>query len=263
MRKNRSVIVSLLILLAVAFNLTACGRGVRVGDLQTKSQTVELDDADSVDVEIQMGAGTLDVSGGASELLEASFIYNVAELDPRATYANGRLEVKDSGVEGGSRFIFDLAEFRNEWDLKLSEDVPMEMKIGLGAGPSNLALGDLAMSKLNIVGGAGEVDLDLKGSQALRQLDFDLGAGRVTIDLTGEWQHDLDARIGGGLGDIDLRLPGDVGLRINVEAGVGKIDARGLTRDGNIYTNEAYGSSDVTLRIDIESGVGRINLDVE
>jgi hypothetical protein len=259
--KTNHILIALVFIAAPL--LTGCSSRVRVGDLQMKSQTVELGDADSVDVEIQMGAGTLDVSGGASELLEASFIYNVAELDPRATYANGRLEVKDTGVEGGHRFIFDLDEFRNDWDLKLSEDVPMEMKIELGAGPSNLALGALALSRLNIAGGAGEVDLDLKGSQALRQLDFDLGAGRVTIDLTGEWQHDLDARIRSGLGDFNLRLPGDVGLRINVEAGVGKIDARGLTRDGNIYTNEAFGSSDVTLRIDIEGGVGRINLDVE
>jgi hypothetical protein len=262
MHKKRVVIANLLILMAVSFSITACNRGLRIGDLQTKSQTVELGDADSADVEIQMGAGALDVSGGASELLEASFTYNVAELDPRATYADGRLEVKDSGVEGGIASLFDLDKFRNEWDLKLSEDVPMEMKIGLGAGPTKLALGTLALSRLNIAGGAGDVELDLKGSQALRRLDFDLGAGKVTIDLTGEWQHDLDARIGGGLGDINLRLPSDVGVRIEVHA-VGAIDANGLTRDGDTYTNAAYGTSDVTLRIHIDAGVGRINLDVE
>jgi hypothetical protein len=263
MNKERRIVTSLLILIAVAFAATACDRGLRVGDLQTKSQTVELGDADSVAVEIQMGAGKLDVSGGASELLEASFTYNVAELDPRATYANSRLEVKDSGVEGGVASLFDLDEFRNEWVLMLNEDVPMEMRIDLGAGRSHLALGALALTSLNIAGGAGDVDLDLNGSQSLRQLDFGLGAGEVTIDLTGEWQHDLDTRIGGGLGDINLRLPSDAGVRIKVEAGVGEIATNGLARDGNTYTNDAYGESDVTLRIDIDAGVGRINLDVE
>lgn len=241
MSKKQVVIISLLVLIAVAFAATGCYRGVRVGDLQTKSQTVELGDADSVNVEIEMGAGELDVSGGASELLEASFTYNVEELNPRATYADGRLEVKDSGVSIGIASLADLADYRCKWDLKLSEDVPMEMKINLGAGPSNLALGALALTSLNINGGAGE----------------------VIIDLTGDWQDDLDARISGGLGDINLRLPGDVGVSIDVATGIGDVDGIGLTRNGDTYTNDAYGASDVTLRIDIEGGVGRINLEVE
>ena len=243
MRKKQgvTVIAGLLILIAVAFAATGCYQGVRVGDLQTKSQTVERGDANAVNAEIQMGAGKLDVSGGASELLEASFTYNVAELDPQATYTNGRLEVKDSGANIGIASLADLAEFRNEWDLKLNEDVPMEMKINLGAGPSNLALGALALTSLNINGGAGE----------------------ITIDLTGTWRNDLDARIAGGLGDLHLTLPREVGVRIEVDPGIGVVDASGLTRDGNTYTNDAYGVSDATLRIHINGGVGNISADLD
>jgi hypothetical protein len=240
MRKKRDLIARLLILIAVAFAATGCYQGVRVGDLQTKSQTVELDDADYVNVEIEMGAGKLDVSGGARELLEASFTSNVEELNPRATYASGRLEVKDSGVNVGITSLADLDEFRNEWDLKLNEDTPMEMKINLGAGPSNLALGTLALTDLGINGGAGE----------------------VTIDLTGNWRNDLDARIAGGLGDLHLTLPRDVGVRIEVNAGIGAVDTSDLIKDGNTYTNDAYGVSDVTLRIHIDGGVGRIILNI-
>jgi hypothetical protein len=263
MHKKRVVMAGLLFLIAVSFAEAGCNKGVRVGDLQTRSQTVQLNGADSVNVEVQMGAGELDVSGGTSELLEAVFTYNVAELNPRVTYADGRLEVKDSGSDVRIGSLFDANEFRNKWDLTLNEDVPMEMKIDLGAGSSNLSLGALALDRLDINGGAGDVDLDLKGSQSLRQLDFDLGAGEVTIDLTGDWQHDLDARIEGGLGEITLRLPGDVGVRVQVETGIGNVKAQDLTRDGGTYTNDAYGASDVTLRIDIEGGVGQINLDVE
>jgi hypothetical protein len=36
-----------------------------------------------------------------------------------------------------------------------------------------------------------------------------------------------------------------------------------LNRDGNIYTNDAYGVSDVTLQIDVQAGVGQIFLGVE
>jgi len=263
MHKKRAMIAIMLISIAVLYSTTACSGGVRVGDLQTKSQTVELGGADSVDVEIQMGAGELDVSGGASELLDATFTYNVEELNPQATYDGGMLVVKDSDVKEGIRSLFDLDEYRNEWDLTFNDDVPMEMRIDLGAGRSNLALGTLALNSLNIKGGAGEVDLDLSGSQELSRLDFDMGAGTVTIDLTGDWQNDLDARLSGGLGEITLRLPGNVGVRVNVETGIGGVDASGLTKDGDTYTNDAYGVSDVTLLLDVEGGVGQIYLEVE
>jgi hypothetical protein len=217
--KKQDVIAGLLILIVVSFAITGCGKRLNIGELQTKSQTVELGDADAVTVAIQMGAGELDVSGGASELLQ----------------------VKDSGVEGGIASLLDLDEFHNEWDLKLNEDVPMQMAIDLGAGRSNLVLGALHLTSLNINGGAGE----------------------VTIDLTGDWQDDLDAQIAGGLGNLNLRLPSGAGARIAVETGVGSVEASGLARDGDTYTNEVYGTSDVTLSIDIEGGVGQINLDVE
>ena len=241
MCKKQDVIAGLLILIVVSFAITGCGKRLNIGELQTKSQTVELGDADAVTVAIQMGAGELDVSGGASELLQASFTYNIEEMNPRATYTGGRLEVKDSGVEGGIASLLDLDEFHNEWDLKLNEDVPMQMAIDLGAGRSNLVLGALHLTSLNINGGAGE----------------------VTIDLTGDWQDDLDAQIAGGLGNLNLRLPSGAGARIAVETGVGSVEASGLARDGDTYTNEVYGTSDVTLSIDIEGGVGQINLDVE
>jgi predicted membrane protein len=90
-----------------------------------------------------------------------------------------------------------------------------------------------------------------------------MGAGDITIDLTGDWQDDLDAIIQGGLGQMTLKLPSDVGVRLNVQTGIGSVDASGLSKDGNIYTNDAYGNSDVSLRIEIDGGVGKINLDVE
>jgi hypothetical protein len=122
MKTNRLLIT--LVLLGVLL-LASCRSRFRVGDLQTKSQTVERGDADSVNVKIQTGADELDVPGGASELLEASFTYNVKELNPRATYANGRLVVKDSAVSIGIASLADLAEYRSKWDLKLNEIVPM------------------------------------------------------------------------------------------------------------------------------------------
>ncbi len=253
-------------LLAIALSLllmTACGQGARVGDLQTKTETIERGDAESVNVDIRMGAGELQVSGGASELLEATFTYNVEELDPGATYSNGNLTVQHADVQAGIRSLFDLDEYRNEWDLRFNEDVPMEMQIDTGAGQSVLNLGNLALTRLDVNTGAGDVELDLGGSQSLTRFDYDMGAGDSRLDLSGDWQNDLDATIRGGVGQLSLRLPSAVGVRLDINAGIGAINASGLTKDGDIYTNAAYGESDVSLIISIDAGVGEINLEVE
>jgi hypothetical protein len=263
MNRKMYIFASLLVIVVVLFAATGCDSGARVGDLQTKSETVELGGAESVSVEIEMGAGELDVSGGAGELLEATFTYNVDELEPEVTYSDSKLMVQHDDVKEGIGTFFDLDDYRNEWDLRFNENVPMEMSIDMGAGRTDLKLGSLALTRLDINAGAGDVDLDLSGSQSLIQLDYDMGAGRVTLDLTGNWQDDLDATIRGGVGELTLRLPRDVGVRVEVDTGIGSVDASGLTKDGDTYTNDAYGESDVTLRISIDAGVGKINLDVE
>jgi hypothetical protein len=86
-------IVSLLAILLILLAAVGCRRGVEIGELQSKSDTVELGDATSVQVEIDLAAGELVVSGGAAELLEADFAYNVAEMEPEVAYSGDVLSV--------------------------------------------------------------------------------------------------------------------------------------------------------------------------
>ena len=104
--------------------------------------------------------------------------------------------------------------------------------------------------------------MDLSGSTSLTRLNIGGGAGAVTVDLTGNWQQDLEATIEGGVGKRTLILPADVGARVKVEVGVGGVDAAGLTKEGEYYTNDAYGQTEVTLRIEVEGGVGGTELRV-
>jgi hypothetical protein len=180
------------------------------------------------------------VTGGADKLLEADFTYNVARLKPEVEYTGGTLVVRQPEAEGRP-VLQGINGFRNEWSLRFNNDVPMEMRLNMGAGTSNLKLAGLSLTRL----------------------DVKVGAGESTIDLSGDWPRDLDVAIAAGAGNITLRLPKDVGVRVVVEAGLGTIDAPGLTKDWNVYTNSAYGGSDVTLQIKIEAGVGQVNLEVE
>ena len=104
--------------------------------------------------------------------------------------------------------------------------------------------------------------MDLAGTTSLTKLGINIGAGEARVDLTGDRQTDLEANIKGGLGNATLRLPRGVGVRVDVDRGLGKVNASGLKKDGEAYVSDAYGESDVTLRIDVEAGLGNIYLEL-
>jgi len=220
--------------------LTGCNSNLSVGELQNESQSVKLGDAESVTVEIEFGAGDLQVSGGAADLLEADFTYNVARLKPEVEYKNGDLTVKQPETKGFP-VLLGIGDFRNEWDLRLSNDVPMDLRVNMGAGTNDLKLAGLSLTRL----------------------DINLGAGKSTVDLSGDWARDLDITIDSGAADMTVRLPSQIGVQVEVEAGPVKVVASSLTKEGNVYTNSAYGASDVTLQINLKAGVGRVRLEVK
>jgi hypothetical protein len=193
-------------------------------------------------------------------LLDANFTYNVAELKPEVDYSGGTLTVRTPDVETGIGSLLDVADYRYEWDLRLKDDVPMELHVNVGAGRTDLKLGSLSLTRLDVAGGAGEMLVDLSGSASLTRLDIAGGAGALTVDLTGAWQNDLEATIGGGVGQRILILPRDTGVRVKVEVGIGGVDAPGLSKEGEYYVNDAYGQSEVTLYLDVAGGVGETEL---
>ena len=129
----------------------------------------------------------------------------------------------------------------NHWTLHLANDVPVDLRIDMGAGRGNLRLRDIDVTALNL----------------------NMGAGQVDIDLTGARQHDLHGSIEGGVGEANIRLPKDVGVIVSASGGLGTIETHGLKHDGDEYVNEAYGKSPVTIHLKVEGGIGRISLTQE
>lgn len=233
-------VVAFVLLLLGQRLLAGCSSGARVGELHTQSQSVELQDAKRVRVEIALAAGNLELAGGAEKLMEADFAYNVAMLKPVVAYKDGTLTVREPEAHGAVDWR-RAAGFQNDWGLRLSDAVPMDLSIEVGAGASKLLLAGLSLTGL----------------------DIRLGAGTYTIDLSGDWARDLDISIDAGAATVNLRLPKDIGARVQVGDGPHIVNAAGLAQKGNVYTNAAYGVSDVSMLVDMQAGVGLINLEVE
>lgn len=229
----------LLAVLGMMLGTVACtwDHDIAEGPLETETKKVKLGGAKSVEVEVQLGAGELELAGGAKDLLEGEFTYSVPKWKPEVDYdvsgTRGRLTIRQANSTRGSH-----GPGRNHWDLRLINNVPMDLRVELGAGKSNLVLGSLS----------------------LKNLELHMGVGEAVVDLTGDWKNDLRAEINGGVGKATVRLPPNVGVEVHATGGLGQISAGDFKKSGDAYVNDAFGKSPVTLRVNVSGGIGGIDL---
>lgn len=230
---------ALLIAAAMVFAASSCSFGNRtaVRKTVTDNDAVQLQSANSANVEIDMGPGNLQLAGGAAALMEATFKYNVPDWKPRVVYSvregKGFLTVRQDGSTGRT------AEGAiNRWNLKLNDSIPIDMRVQVGAGKTNLALGSLLLNNFRLEEGAGE----------------------NIVDLRGNWKNNVNVSIEGGVGKTVVQLPSAVGAKVAVEQSIGQVKAGNLTKQGDSYVNAAYGKSPSTVNVKIENGIGEVDL---
>ena len=227
---------------------SGCSGVTIAGESQTESTSVALGGAESVRATVSADGSDLRVVGRSQEdLLVAEISSNTDEGKPEIDYGvsggKGTLELRELYGDGMG---LSLGNVTHDWNLWLNDRVPFET--------------------LSIVTDTGNAALDLSGLP-LSKLDVDSGTGALDIDLGGGRSQDLDATIAADTGPVTLWLPRDVGVRVDVDAGVGSVNATGLLQDtdaevGRVYVNDAFDDSETILRIDVVSDVGDINLGV-
>jgi hypothetical protein len=206
------------------------------GTVEHASRTVNLNGAKSVQVQIEMGAGELVMQGGAAQLMDADFRYRARDGKPDVQYdingSRGTLNVRQP-----SHHTIGNND-KNQWELRLNEDVPLDINVKMGAGQGRLEL----------------------GNTTLHNLDVEVGAGEMKVDLTGHPRGDMDVRVRGGVGEATIRLPRRARVDIEAHGGIGEISARGLTKRGDRWVNEPSGEADATIHVSVNGGIGQINL---
>ena len=99
---------SIVMMVATAVLAGACGMQPggtpQVGKLQRETKSVDPENARSVSAQLKMGAGELTLTGGADQLMEGDFSYNVADWKPKVSYdvsgEKGELVVRQGSGEG-------------------------------------------------------------------------------------------------------------------------------------------------------------------
>lgn len=211
-------------------------------------EAVELEGATSAEVDLRMGAGELKVKGGAGggTLVDGDFDYSPASLrpifEPSSSGMRRKVVIRTERMDGLGDFGWlGGARMRNAWDLRLSQDVPIALSINLGAGEGDIDLRD--------------VDIE--------QFDLMMGAGDVTIDLSGDRNRSFDGAIQAGAGELTIRVPKDVGVRVRGrQDGVGEWNTPGFSADGNYFVNDEYESATTKIDLDVQRGLGEVTLEL-
>lgn len=170
--------------------------------------------------------------------------------------------------------------------LQLNAGVPTHLRVRAGASENRLELGGLSLTGLDVATGASSThisfeesnlnrmaELTLKagaaefraeklGNARFDHLRFQGGIGDVTLDFTGAWEQDATAVISMKLGELTLRLPSDIGVRIRRKSLLLAFDAEGFTQSGNAYETSNWETADVRLEIELDAAVGAVDVDL-
>ena len=217
--------------------LTACiDRLEPTGPPRHESRNIARGKAEMVRVELHMGAGELRARSGTAQLFDGEFNYNTSFCKPEVRYDEssfrGHLEIRSPSHNSS------LGNNNCTWDLRFSEEVPLDFDVHFGAGEARLDLGRLD----------------------LRSLTVNMGVGQLTVDLRGQPKHDYDVQVHGGVGEAIVHLPRDTAIIATAHGGIGGIDVHGLSKDGDRWVSETSRHGKSTIRVNVNGGIGHIQL---
>ncbi|MFZ5827621.1 MAG: LiaI-LiaF-like domain-containing protein [Bacillota bacterium] len=179
---------------------------------------------------------------GSGTLVEGTVVRLEHERLEKNAYNSGDTLVFNLKAKTQRVFGFNLPGEVNlkspTWDLRLSDQIPIALRIDAGVGTSRLDLSRIQLSELDLDAGVGDTEIILPPSGRFR-VDIDSGVGQVT-----------------------LRIPKELPVRIHVDQGVGSVRVRGdFQRDGKAYISPNFGQGQTQVEIDIDGGVGDITVE--
>ena len=199
--------------------------------------------------------------------------------------ARGRaaLGLQASG-EGGFR-VGSKGQLRQTASVTFSPKSDLSLAVALGAVDGDLELGGLRVTDLKLEAGASRATVRFSQPNAARcriaalsagaaelsvlglgnsrcdRIAFEGGMGRVTLDFSGAWTSNAAVSVRMALGEVTLRLPRQVGVRVTLDKFLASFEPQGLVRRGRSYLSPGYDQAARHLDIDVTTAVGGVTID--
>lgn len=212
------------------------------GEVYVENRTLEKLETipEKVTVKVDMGVGELSLQDSTKYLLEGEFRADPKELVP-TIQSKGNAQKHELTIKVPGTVRTKNLKLKNEWDLKLQDNLPYDIDIDFGVGK-----GKLDFSKLT----------------QLQQVKLNLGVGDVTSDFSGNYTDSVLVEVQAGVGNGVFYVGEDTGVMVKVQKGIGSFSAPDLTfnSDLNAYVNQAYDPSKNNLVLEVEMGVGQVQV---
>lgn len=256
----------------------------------------------SVRIILQPKFGKLRIAAGKKHIIvDASLRYDPTTFDHRFDYKENKLYVttilktdkwKKRVIAGNKEKIIvyetprDLDLERNSWKLKFIPDVPLSFDCMLNACESSLDLAGLAIKGLDLYGNTGKISLNFGvpnktflrhfrvrvgsadfegknlGNARFHRFFFDGGNGDVILDFGGVWDQKRYARIDLASGNLEIKVPKEVGIKIAFFGGPSShVHLEGFKKlSKNCYINGSYSEGKELLNIKIITSTADVNV---
>lgn len=262
--------------------------GIDESDIRTDRYTEPLADATSAEVMLDLHAGRTTIrSLDDSDALIDAELTHYGEIDFRVS--GDRAKTVRLGQRSEIRFgPFTTNGSRLMWDIGLTPEIPLDLSIDVGSGPTDADLSRLRLQSLDIDGGSGPLDLTLPEGATDYRAFLDGGSGPITMlvpegavlsDLTIEAGSGpltiaveagarLQSAIDAGSGPLTVDVPGQAGVRVRVtSSGSGSFRVpseyrRTETGRDDTGTWESPNYQSATQRIDLQFNLGSGRVEV-
>jgi hypothetical protein len=254
---------------------------------------VDLRDEKSLAVKIEFGAGELYLGKADSEkIVQAEISYDPGYSDFFFDYEKSKdkgelflgTELEDEkGVNLG-----DIDE-KNWWDISLTDRIPIDFEIDVGAAEAELDFTGLKItdldldigaakawiefrkpnpekiSRMRVDAGACKLEIEGLGNANFKRLDFDGGVGDFTLDFSGDLKHSAVVDIDVGLGHLTILVPEQVGARVHSNGSI--ISSISFDKgefhevEEDVWINEVYGETEAELDFKIDVGLGAVDIE--
>jgi len=278
---------NILIIISSAIFLTGCvdefSEIIQETDTAHLSQEEALENTEELQVQINLGLGSLEVTGGeADSLYDLSIDYNGKNDKPEIDFSR-------SGNSASLRVLLEGKHGSNWWKdknrirISLSPEVNLDASFITGVGENIVDLTGMKVEEMEVVNGVGNTEIymdeinqascrsinvtngigSLKmtgiGNFAFSDFSFTGGIGDSSLDFSGEWESIGDITIKVGLGSLEVMLPDDVGVRVkSSKSFLSNLQMPGFDQVGNEYRSSNINEADKEIVIRLNTGIGDV-----
>jgi hypothetical protein len=256
------------------------------------SKSRQLRGQDFLDVDVQYAVGRFTLQQGSERTLyrvASRYDEDVFTLLSNYLESEGRgsLQIEIDG-EGGDVKLKNPKDYDYQGGsllVELSGAVPTALNLEFGAAEASLDLGGIRVTRLVVGTGASDTRLTFSepnrevaeycefkagaasfraeqiGNSGCARINISGGVGQLELDFSGEWKHDATGTVSVGLGSVDIRLPPELGVRIERSTFLMAFDAPGFEKqDGGVWLSQNWESARRHLTLTLSGAFGGIKI---